>query len=142
MNKKQQSGTLHLTQKTHYGLFLLVTLAKNPDQNLSIKTISKQNHIPFAFLQKIASNLQKGKIIKANRGKYGGYVLIKDPQKITLKKIIETLEGPVALASCLDPTCHTKCNKEANCIIKNGLKKINNEIKNQLLSKKLTYFFS
>ena len=143
MNKQQQSGTLHLTQKTHYGLFLLVAIAKEgKDSCISIKTIAKENKIPFPFLQKIASSLQKGGIIEAERGKYGGYKLTKTPSKTTLKEIIETLEGPIALAKCFAPNSKTPCNKLAGCIIKNGLAKINEEIKDHLLKKTLQHFIS
>ena len=142
MNKaKQKSGSLNLTKKADYGLFLLTILAKGKFETKSIKTISDKNGLSFSFLQKIARELQKGGLIIAERGKFGGYQLTKKPENITLKEILETLEGPIAIAPCFMSTPRNLCcSQKPFCAIKNGLKKINEEIKTTLLSKTLKYF--
>ncbi len=131
----QQSGSLHLTKKVDYGLFLLSTLALKKGQT-SIKEIAKENRLSFPFLQKIASQLQKERLITSQRGKYGGYKLTKPASKMTLKEILEALEGPIALAPCFHK--HNKfCKHSDFCKIKNGLEKINDEIKQAFLKKTL-----
>lgn len=142
MNKaKQKSGSLNLTKKADYGLFLLVTLAKGKLEKKSIKTIAEENNLSLSFLQKIAGDLQKGGIITAERGKFGGYKLAKPPTKITLKEVLETLEGPIAITPCFNSAKGMGCcAHKPFCSIKNGLKKINEEIKNTLLSKTLQHF--
>ena len=142
MNKaKQKSGSLNLTKKADYGLFLLTMLAQGKSENKSIKTIADKNGLSFSFLQKIARDLQKGGLIDAERGKFGGYQLIKKPEQITLKEILETLEGPIAIAPCFNSTKGNPCcAHKPFCTIKNGLKKINEEIKATLLSKTLKHF--
>lgn len=136
--KKQRSGALHLTQKVDYALIILMSLAKNDEKSLSIKQIAKSSNLSFLFLQKIAGILQQNKIIEAKRGKYGGYKLIKDPKKITIKEIIEAVEGPIAIIPCLksfsEPQC---CKKNKKCEIRLGLQKINQEIENFLAKKTL-----
>ena len=85
--------------------------------------------------------MQKGGLIIAERGKFGGYQLTKKPEEITLKEILETLEGPIAIAPCFTNTKNNLCCAHRPfCSIKNGLKKINDEIKNTLLSKTLQHF--
>ncbi|MFA6918145.1 MAG: Rrf2 family transcriptional regulator [Candidatus Gracilibacteria bacterium] len=142
MNRaKQKSGSLNLTKKADYGLFLLTVLAKRGLSIKSIQAIADENNLSFSFLQKIARILQKGGLISAERGKFGGYRLIKKPEEITLKEILETLEGPVAIAPCFMRTPGNLCCAHKQfCAIKNGLKKINDEIKNTLLSKTLKHF--
>lgn len=139
---KQQSGSLHLTKKTDYGLLLLSILAnKKTNEQISIKTIAKKNKIPFAFLQKIANSLQKSGIIKSERGKYGGHALAKNPKNITIKAVIESLEGQISIAQC---TCTPKiyCERSSICKIKKSLQKINEEIKKYFLSKTLNEIIS
>ena len=142
MNKgKQKSGSLNLTKKADYGLFLLTVLAKKKLGMKSIKVIADGNNLSFSFLQKIARILQKGGLITAGRGKFGGYRLMKKPEEITLKEILETLEGPIAITPCFMKTPNNLCCAHKQfCAIKNGLKKINDEIKNTLLSKTLKHF--
>lgn len=137
----QKNGSLHLTKKTEYGLFLLATLAKNKkDDQSSMNTISRENHIPLPFLQKIANSLQKNNLIKAERGKYGGYSLAKPAKKITIREIVETLEGEIAIAPCMKKTAK-KC-KRANCCIKKCLESINEDIKSHFLSKTVDQIIS
>jgi Rrf2 family protein len=144
MNKaKQKSGSLNLTKKADYGLFLLTVLAKKNLRIKSIKNIAEENGLSFSFLQKIARILQKGALISAERGKYGGYQLTRKPEEITLKEILEILEGEVAIAPCFMRTQpHSCCKHREFCKIKSGLKKINDEIKTTLLSKTLKLFIS
>ncbi len=138
-NGKQRSGALHLTQKVDYGLILLIALAKNAEQNkLSIKKIANESGISFLFLQKIAGLLQKAGLIKADRGKYGGYKLAKSPKKLSLKDIIEAVEGKVAIVPCLKST--SICKHKKSCDIRHGLAKINQEIQNTVINKTLNYF--
>lgn len=141
--KKQRSGALHLTQKVDYALIILMNLAKNSKESVSIRQIATSSQLSFLFLQKIASILQKNKIITAERGKYGGYKLTKDPNKLTIKEIIEAMEGPIAIIPCLksfsEPEC---CRKNKNCEIKSGLQKINQEIEGFLAKKTLSQIIS
>lgn len=142
-SSKQKSGSLNLTKKADYGLFLLTVLAKKQLERKSIQKIADENGLSFSFLQKIARILQKGGLIAAERGKYGGYKLTKKPEKISLKEILETLEGPIAIAPCfMANKKNLCCSHREFCKIKHGLKKINEELKATLLSKTLKHFTS
>ena len=136
---KQRSGALHITQKVDYGIMLLAFLAKSKD-SVSIKKIAENYNLSFLFLQKVAGLLQRSNLIKATRGKYGGYKLMKNPKKIAIKEIIEAIEGNISIVPCLtQKTSHT-CKHRSYCIVRKGFKKINDEIQKQLLNKKLSYF--
>jgi len=129
ISSKQRSGALHLTQKVDYGMTLLTTLVEGTTKDSkSIKAIADEQKLSFAFLQKIARMLQQSGIIKAERGKYGGYTLTRPAEKITIKDIIEALEGPIALVPCLCPGVKGTCGKGGNCAVRPGLEKINIEL--------------
>ncbi|MFA5948213.1 MAG: Rrf2 family transcriptional regulator [Candidatus Gracilibacteria bacterium] len=135
LQKNQQSGSMHVTKKVDYGLLLLSELA-NAGNPLSIDKIAKQNNLSFLFLQRIASDLKKAKIISSTRGKFGGYVLSKKPSEITIKEVIESLDGAISIAPCLSRNKGTcQCNK--SCKIKQGLNKINEIIKQSFMQKTL-----
>lgn len=135
----QKNGALHITQKVDYGIILLTALAKNKN-SISIKEISESHNLSFLFLQKVAGLLQKNNLIKATRGKYGGYTLAKNPKKLTIKEIIEAIEGGIAIVPCLVQKTAFMCKHKPYCIVRKGFKKINDEIQKQLLNKKLSYF--
>ena len=72
----------------------MVYLAKKDGKEFfSLKDISEKEGIPFDFLEKIMSLLEKEKLVKSKKGVLGGYVLAKTPKKITAKDIVAVLEN-------------------------------------------------
>ena len=80
---------------------------------LSLRQFSKDSAISFLFLQRIAKKLREANIIEAVKGAQGGYNLIVNLKKTTIKNVIEAIEGEYAVANCLKTTCH--CPKEKTC---------------------------
>ncbi len=107
----------------------MIFLAKNykSKQVCSTKTISDKEGIPFDFLEKIISQLEREKLVKGKRGIGGGYVLAKRPDKITAKDIVQTLEETVPV-NCL------LCDKSKGCASKSVWKRIENDINKTLKS--------
>ncbi len=62
---------------------------------LPINVIAKKQGIPVKYLIQILIDLKNMGLVKSIRGKEGGYILVKAPNSITLKEVIEYLEGPV-----------------------------------------------
>lgn len=138
---KQRSGALHLTQKVDYGIMLLTALAKSlENETISLQKIAKENNISFAFLQKIARLLNQAGLIKASRGKFGGYLLAKTANALSIKEIIEALEGEIAIVPCLKKSQDEKCKHSSYCKVRHSFQKINQEIQAHILTKKLSYF--
>lgn len=62
------------------------------------------------FLLKIFRLLARAGIVESYRGVSGGYALAKRPEEITLKDVVEAVEGPMRINRCLiDPD---ECNKK------------------------------
>ncbi|MDO8571137.1 MAG: Rrf2 family transcriptional regulator [bacterium] len=143
--KEVRKGSLHLSQKVDYGLFLLAALAKKSQrESLSLRTIADDNSLSFAFLQKVALLLRQAGLIRATRGREGGYVLTTSPSRIHFKDIIEALEGPIAIMSCVSENIQQKkaCPRKNFCSIRPTLKRINDEMKQLYFSKTLSNFLA
>ena len=113
----------------------MVLLAKNykKKQVLSLKDISKQEMIPFDFLEKIISQIEKAGFVKGKKGIGGGYVLLKDPKKITANDIVEVLENTVPVNCFL-------CGRKHKCTVKSVWAKVDLALKKSLKSIKLSDF--
>ncbi|MBT4121225.1 MAG: Rrf2 family transcriptional regulator [Candidatus Magasanikbacteria bacterium] len=130
---------LQFTKEVDYGLQLVITLAKGSRGDLlSLRTFSKDTGISFLFLQRIAKKLKDANIIEATKGAQGGYMLKKNPLKITLKEIIEALEGDYAIIHCLRGKCG--CKREKKCESRKVFKKINTHLTDYLEKTKLADF--
>lgn len=87
------------TKKTSYGIRGLVNLArKNPGKSVLVKSVSMEEQIPRSFLNKIFQKLKRAGILESKRGVGGGFQLARSPKRITLKEIIEVLEGKFVLS--------------------------------------------
>lgn len=84
------------SQKTKYALRALVELSLLPaDKPVGVRKLSQLQDIPGRFLEVILNELRQGGFVLSVRGKYGGFLLSKDPEQITVGQIIRFLEfGP------------------------------------------------
>ena len=106
----------------------MVHLAKNKNNKaISIRQISNIEGVPFEFLSKIFSSLEKGKLVVATHGANGGYSLAKKPNKIVVADIIKLLEN-IKTVDC------QMCARSKKCLAKNVWSKIDNAVNKTLNS--------
>lgn len=118
----EKNSLFQLSQKANYGLSLAASLAKQEGKPTSLQTIAKQNHLSFFFLQRVAAYLRKANVIRSVRGKQGGYTLMRDPKNITIREILEALEGPIGLRKCLIAGAKKyNCIRQEWCVMRSGL---------------------
>ena len=96
---------MKISTKTTYGLQAMVYLAKHDNKPTALKEISQKERIPFAYLEKIFSILEKNNLVKSKKGPNGGYMLTK--KNITLSDVIAPLEGDIM--KCISKGCAMKC---------------------------------
>lgn len=116
-----------LTQKTRYALKALAVLAEQPDQPVLIADISEQEMIPRKFLEAILRELKNHKILTAQRGRGGGYMLRRPATEITLADVHRALEGPIAPLPCLSRTAYepcADCPNEKLCSVRSVLREL------------------
>lgn len=117
-----------LRKETDYAIQFLKSLSRSKKECLSLGEIAKETNISFLFLQKIARKLRLAKIIKAKYGVNGGYSIDIPANKLTLKFIIETMEGRCGLLACSGPNGHCECASHQKCGLKIKMDKVNDKI--------------
>ena len=114
-------------------MMMISLLAKEGKGGLvSVRTM-QENGLPRSFLVKIARDLIKAKLIVAKEGRGGGYSLAKDPNHVTLKEVVEAIDGQVATTSCMIHGSK-RCPLADKCPHKNMMVRLTDEI-NEILSK-------
>lgn len=73
----------------------------NQESKTGIKTISKDLNLPAPFLAKILQQLAKQKILSSSKGPHGGFSFLKDPRKLTLLDIVNSIDGNDTFTKCI-----------------------------------------
>jgi Rrf2 family transcriptional regulator, iron-sulfur cluster assembly transcription factor len=93
---------MELTRKAEYAIRGMLYLARQQEGNISMLIdIAGAVEAPRTFLAKIFQELAKTGLIKSTRGVKGGFVLARPPERITLREIVEAIEGPIMPNQCL-----------------------------------------
>ena len=93
---------MKLSTRTRYGVRLMVALALNYGQSpIFLKDIAKGENISEKYLSLIIIPLRRIGLVNSIRGAYGGYRLAKEPSQITMKEIVDVLEGDCSLVDCV-----------------------------------------
>ena len=99
-----------LSQKARYALKALIELGRaGPDAQLTAGEIALRADAPRKFLEAILLELARRHLIISRRGKFGGYALAREPEKISFAEIIRVIDGPLALAPCVSQMAFRKC---------------------------------
>ncbi len=89
---------MKLTRGGEYAVLGVLYLAEQEDGKVSvISTIAKAQDVPPLFLAKVFQVLTKAGIVKSRRGIKGGFTLARGAGEITMKEVIEAIEGPINL---------------------------------------------
>jgi Rrf2 family protein len=93
---------MQITRSGEYGLRGLLFLAKRPPEKITlVSEISRDQNIPETFLAKIFRGFLRLGCCGPFGGAKGGFSLGRPANEITMREIIEALEGPIALNRCL-----------------------------------------
>jgi Rrf2 family protein len=86
---------VELSCKSEYALLALLELAAHyhNGEPLQIRQIAVQQHIPDRYLEQLLATLRRCGLVRSQRGAKGGYLLAREPWKITLLEALNCIEG-------------------------------------------------
>lgn len=125
---------MKISAKTRYGLRAMAFLAKSYKKKefFSLREISEKEGISQDYLEKIMEKIKEKGLVKAKKGKEGGYILARSPEKIKVKEIMEVLEKDSYLVFCLAKNKNMVCPKEKKCLSKKVWLKVQKAIDSTL----------
>lgn len=95
----------------------MLDLALHPDErSVMLKDIAKRQDVSEKYLSQIIIPLKSAGFVTSIRGAHGGYTLAKDPSEITLKGIVEAVEGEVTIIDCIRERKH--CKRADSCTMR------------------------
>ena len=125
---------MRITLESDYALRIVTALARK-NEIIDAKALSDEVSVTQRFTLKILHKLVSGEIVKSFKGVNGGYKLNVSPEKITLKDVIELIDGPIAISRCLESSeACSMISDKTSCIYHHIFDKISLELSAKLNS--------
>ncbi len=114
---------MRITQEADYALRMVSLLTKSNavtvndavQGTLCAPAMAEAVAVPVGFANKILRKLSLAGVVKSMRGIAGGYYLLRDPKGLTVKEVIETIDGPIEISKCLSENCECLNNPNKDC---------------------------
>lgn len=110
---------MRLTTKSRYGTRLVLDLAiYGQEKPVSLRDVSERQNISLKYLEQLIRKLKKDGYINSQRGPFGGHMLAKKPERITVGDIVRALEGSAVITDCAEEKeklCGI-CNRAGDCL--------------------------
>lgn len=92
---------LRFSEGVNLAIHALSYLASRVNESVTVAAIAEDLEVSRDHLSKVLQRLSKVRLVSAQRGPRGGYVLARKPGEVTLREVIEALEGPWHRPHCL-----------------------------------------
>jgi len=124
---------MRLSTRARYGTRLMLELALNFEKGtVFLKEIAEKEEMSEKYLSHLVIPLRAGGLINSSRGAHGGYRLAKSPSQITLKEIVQILEGGISCVECVkNPSV---CHRVSKCATRGIWEKLDEKISDELNS--------
>lgn len=99
-----------LSDASEYAVRAAIWLAQSPQTPQKVRDIAAGTRAAPGYLIKVLQALQKAGILSAQRGIRGGFVLVRDPQQLSVLEVINAVDPLERIACCpLGLEAHTGC---------------------------------
>jgi Rrf2 family protein len=117
-----------------YASRALLSLALHADESgpTSVRDIAERTGLPQPYLEQILLALKGAGIVRSKRGVGGGYVLAREPSRITLGEIVSAVDGPISVGDFGEPHQDGACDHEGQCVLLSVWGGISSRIRAQL----------
>lgn len=122
---------MYITLESDYAVRIVSVLCRE-DRRLDAKLISQNTAVPLRFALKILRSLVKSDIVKSYKGSKGGYEIARQPKDITLKDVIEAVEGTYYFSRCLSEEYQCSGALSGACRYRAAFDDISNTVREKL----------
>ena len=122
---------IRLSKLTDYAVVMLSHMAAREGEVYTACRLADRTAVPEPTAAKILKLLAKAGVLVSQRGSNGGYELARPAGEITVAEIIVALDGPIALAACVDGS-EDHCGVETLCSMRGNWNRVNRAIRTAL----------
>lgn len=125
---------MRLTSLADYAVVMMAAAARHAGgTRLSATLLAAETGVPLPTAQKLTGRLAAARLLETARGTGGGFRLARQAGEISLADIIEAVEGPIVMTTCVDEQRHD-CALEGACQVRPHMGAVNGAIRGALAS--------
>ena len=118
---------MHVSTKGRYGLRILLDVAAHMEEGpVALRDISRRQEISQKYLWQVVNPLKVAGLLRATRGAHGGYTLAKSPARISIRDIVDILEGPISIVACVQSP--GSCDRSAACAARGAWAEVESKV--------------
>jgi len=119
---------IRVSRMADYGVVAMTHIARRADELHTAASVAGATGVPLPSATKLLKQLAKRGILESHRGAKGGYGLTRAPAEISVAELIVAVDGPIALADCLDGPAGN-CGLESFCSVRSPWRKVTDAIR-------------
>jgi len=128
-------GAMRLSNLADYAVVTMSAAARHcGGGRTSAAELAAETGLPVPTVQKLVSKLSAAGLLRSVRGAGGGLQLARPAAAINVADIVEAVEGPIALAVCIDG----ECSLDHDCRVKPHWPLVNTALRGALAGIPLT----
>jgi len=129
---------MRLTAQADYAIVMMSAAARHRcGTRLSATLLSAETGVPLPTAQKLMQRLASAGLLSSMRGTGGGFRLTRPAAAVSLADIIEAIEGPIAMTTCVDAH-RDDCALDGQCLTKPHWPMVNAAVRGALADVSLT----
>jgi FeS assembly SUF system regulator len=129
---------MRLSSLADYAVVMMTACARHcGGTRINAGQLADETGIPLPTVQKLVSRLSAAGLLRSIRGAGGGFKLARPAAAISLAEIVEAIEGPIAMTSCVEQGRHD-CALEGSCHVQPHWPVVNTAVRNALADISLT----
>ncbi len=123
---------MRLTSLADYAVVMMAAAARHQaGERLSAASLAEETGVPLPTAQKLMGRLASAGLLSSARGTGGGFRLAREARGISLADIIEAVEGPIAMTTCVDEA-RNDCALDGQCQVKPHVTAVNGAVRGAL----------
>jgi Rrf2 family transcriptional regulator, cysteine metabolism repressor len=113
-----------------YSLKALLMLAdRYPSaQPLRVEQIAVVQGVPENYLRRLLIDLKRGGLVLSQKGPSGGYMLARQPARITMADVVEIIEGDYTPVECLEEGSNSFCPRDSGCPMRDVWREVRDSV--------------
>lgn len=133
---------MRLSSLADYAVVMMTAAARLQGSAVGLRLnatlLAEKTGVPLPTAQKLVSRLSSAGLIESTRGTGGGFHLARAADAISLADIIEAVEGPIAMTTCVDDG-RDNCALDHHCSVKPHWGVVNEAVRGALAGVSLAH---